>query len=77
VKKKQGLRCAICGNETSAGKTTFSTDMKFGVVVVRNVPNNECLHCGHSFFDSKIVSELEKIVADARANHRQVEVVAM
>ena len=35
-------RCPLCGGTKKSGKTTFTADMGFGVVVVRGVPATIC-----------------------------------
>ncbi|MDR4509847.1 MAG: YgiT-type zinc finger protein [Candidatus Brocadiaceae bacterium] len=34
--------CPLCGGKKQAGKTTFTVDLGFGVVVVREVPATVC-----------------------------------
>jgi len=38
--------CALCGGRRIEGSTTFSADLGFGVVAVRNVPALVCAQCG-------------------------------
>ena len=38
--------CPLCGGEKQLGTTTFAVDLKFGVVVVREVPAFVCTKCG-------------------------------
>jgi len=47
------------------------------VVVVRRVPASVCGQCGEALIAADTARELERIVEDARLNHRQVEVLAM
>ena len=69
--------CPLCGGRKTAGKTTYSVDLGFGVVVVRNVPATVCTQCGEEWIGADIASELERLVEEARHSRRQVEVVSL
>mgnify|MGYP001294257515 CR=1 FL=1 len=68
-------RCPLCGGHRKAGTTTFSVDLTFGVVVVRDVPALVCTQCGDAWIDDAIAARLESLVADARTRQTVVEVV--
>ena len=70
-------RCPICGGTKKEGKTTFTVDLGFGVVVVRDVPATVCSQCGADWIGDAIAAKLEKIVNDARKRHRLVEVTTL
>lgn len=77
---KQGTtpdRCALCGGARKAGKTTFTVDMGFGVVVVRDVPATVCSQCGADWIADGVASKLESIVEDARKKHHMVEITTL
>ncbi len=59
-------RCPLCGGEKQPGTTTFAVDLKFGVVVVREVPPFVCAQCGDAWIDDPVAAKLESIVAEAR-----------
>lgn len=67
--------CPLCGGKKKGGTTTFTADLGFGVVVVRKVRAQVCDQCGEAWIDPEAARRLEKIVDEARKNHRQVEVL--
>jgi YgiT-type zinc finger domain-containing protein len=67
-------RCPLCGGEKRPGTTTFTVDLKFGVVVVREVPALVCAKCGDAWIEDTVAAKLESIVAEARRKHTVVEV---
>jgi YgiT-type zinc finger domain-containing protein len=67
-------RCPLCGGEKQPGTTTFAVDLKFGVVVVREVPALVCTKCGDAWIDDPVAAKLESIVMEARSKHTVVEV---
>ncbi len=69
--------CPLCGGKKKEGKTTFTVDLGFGVVVVREVPATVCSQCGADWIDDAISEKLEIIVDDARQKHNLVEVTTL
>lgn len=67
-------RCPLCGGEKQRGTTTFAVDLKFGVVVVREVPALICSKCGDTWIEDPVAAKLEAVVADAREKQAEVEV---
>lgn len=71
----QNHTCPIChGGQKRAGTTTFSVDLGFGVVVVRDVPAQVCDLCGTDWIEDAVAEQLEVIVEQAREKHPVVEV---
>ena len=69
------LKCPICGGNQETAETTFSVDLGFGVVVIRQVPAFMCEICGEELIADEVAACLEKIVDQARERQRTVEVV--
>ena len=65
----------VCGAGKRPGTTTFAVDLKFGVVVVREVPALVCEICGEAWIDDPIAEKLEAAIADARRRQAVVEVM--
>lgn len=70
-------RCPLCGGQRKPGKTTFTVDLGFGVVVVRDVPATVCSQCGADWIADAVAAKLEWIVDDARKKHHTVEVTTL
>ena len=70
-------RCPLCGGSKKPGRTTFTVDLGFGVVVVRDVPASVCSQCGADWIQDSIASKLEEIVNDARHRRHIVEVTTL
>lgn len=66
--------CPLCGGEKRPGTTTFAADLKFGVVVVRDVPALVCTRCGDPWIEDPVAARLEEWVAEARRKQTLVEV---
>jgi len=68
-------QCPMCHGNIESGKTTFTSDLGFGVVVVRQVPAQVCGQCGESWLSDATSEGLEKVVDDIRQKHSVVEVL--
>ena len=69
--------CPHCGGTKRPGNTTFTVDLGFGVVVVRQVPATVCTQCGADWISDEVAERLEGIVEDARHRRLQVEVTTL
>jgi YgiT-type zinc finger domain-containing protein len=68
-------KCPLCGGDKTEGHTTYSLDLGFGIVVVRQVPARVCAQCGEEWIDSETAQKLETIVERVRSQHNEVEVL--
>lgn len=73
--ENQKLKCPICGGNQKPAETTFTVDLGFGVVVIRQVPAFICEICGEELIHDEVAADLEQIVDQARQRQRTVEVV--
>lgn len=62
---KSAGRCPLCGGEKQQGTVAFAVDLKFGVVVVRDVPALGRTQCGAAWIENSVAARLEAIVSDA------------
>lgn len=69
-------KCPLCGGDKKPGRTMFSADLGFGVVVVRDVPATVCSQCGADWIDDDTAERVGEVVNDAREKHHMVEVTS-
>ena len=69
--------CFICSGKVEKGTTTFALDLKYSLIVVRNVPALVCTQCGEEWIEDSTAIELEQITERAKAQNTQLEVVSM
>lgn len=67
-------KCPLCGGEKEPGTTTFTVDLRFGVVVVRDVPALVCSQCGEAWIEDHVARKLGTVVDDARRRQAVVDV---
>ncbi len=68
--------CPLCKGNKKDGLTTFTVDLGFGVVVIRNVPATVCGQCGADWISNDISEQLEEMIQEARKRKHQVEVTS-
>jgi YgiT-type zinc finger domain-containing protein len=67
-------QCPLCKGSMNQGKTTFTADLGFGVVVIRGVPAMVCELCGADWIEDHIAEKIEKQVESAKRNYQMVAV---
>lgn len=77
MKNDKNGRCPLCGGTKKPGTTTFTADLGFGVVVVRNVQATVCSQCGSDWIADDVAERIEVLVNDAREKRLQVEVMSL
>lgn len=70
-------RCPLCGGTKKPGRMTFTAELGFGVVVVRNVPATVCSQCGADWIGDDVAERIEALVNNAREKCLQVEVMSL
>lgn len=59
--------CLYCGCKTTAlNVTNHVVNYRDCVIVVKNVPCEECEQCGEKYFSDEVMEKLEKIVDTAK-----------
>ena len=76
-RKKSKKLSPLCAGTKRTGTTTFTAELGFGIVVVRNVPASICSQCGADWIADDAAERIEALVEDARTNRRQVEVTSL
>lgn len=68
--------CFYCKNETlKPSKTNHVVSVNDCLIIVKNVPCEECDQCGEKYFSDETVAKLEKIVDEAKALLSEITVV--
>jgi len=71
----KSLKCPVCNGEKKLGRTTYTVDLGFGVLVVRDVPARICVQCGEEWIGAGTAKTLEKLIGEARKRKTQFEVL--
>lgn len=59
--------CFYCaGKEMLRKRTNYTVSLSDIVIVVKNVPCEECAQCGEKYFSDAVMEQLEEIVANAK-----------
>lgn len=68
--------CVFCktGNVINS-TTTHVVDYKGCLIIIKNVPCDECVQCGEIFLSDEVVVRLEKIVESAKKMMQEISVL--
>lgn len=68
--------CMLCKCDTvKQSTTTHVVNYKGNVIVIKNVPCEECEQCGEIFYTDNVVERLEEIVNNAKKLLQEVAVI--
>ena len=68
--------CMLCKCDTvKQSTTTHVVNYKDSVIVIKNVPCEECAQCGEIFYTDDVAERLEKIVNSAKQMLQEVSIV--
>ena len=62
-------RYPVCEGKKTKGTTTYTVDLGFGVVVVRDVLAKISAQCGEEWIDACVAKSLGNIVLSAKSKH--------
>ncbi|MDO4545607.1 MAG: type II toxin-antitoxin system MqsA family antitoxin [Bacillota bacterium] len=68
--------CFYCKSEAlKPTKTNYVVDLDSCIIIVKNVPCEECEQCGEKYFSDEIVEKLDAIVDEAKKLVSEITVV--
>lgn len=77
MRGRRSDNCPLCGGRKKVGTTTFTAELGFGVVVVRDVPATVCSQCGADWIADDVAARIEALVDEVRKKRLQVEVLSL
>jgi len=67
--------CVYCKGDVKPSETTFTVQVKDSIIVIKNVPCEECTQCGETFISDSTMCMLETIVDKFRDLMQEVAVI--
>lgn len=60
--------CFYCKNDTTkTSVTTYMVDLKDCIIIIKNVPCEECTQCGEKYISDEVMERIETIIQKVRA----------
>jgi len=69
------MKCITCGAETYESTTTDITDINNCLLIIRNVPCNECTECNEILYTGNVVKQLEKMRKSAQQTMNDISII--
>lgn len=68
--------CIYCKNDNLLPSfTTHVVNYKGCVIVIKNVPCDECEQCGETYYSDEVARQLEKLVSAAKQLMQEISVI--
>lgn len=68
--------CMYCKcNETKESTTTHVVNYKGCLIIIKNVPCEECVQCGDKVCSNEVAIRLEQLVNDAKKIVQEISVI--
>lgn len=68
--------CMFCRcSEVRPALTTHVVNYKGSVIIVKNVPCEECVQCGEKYYSDDVAAQLEKLVNSAKKPLQELSVM--
>lgn len=68
--------CMYCKcNTVISSTTTHVVNYKGGIIVIKNVPCEECGQCGEKFYTDEVAEQLELLVNMAKHMMQEISVI--
>lgn len=67
--------CFYCKGDMQPSKTTHVVSYNDCVIVIKNVPCEECSQCGEIEYSDEVMRHLEEIVNDVKRLMQEVSVI--
>lgn len=68
--------CMFCRCDTvRQSTTTHVVNYKGCIIVIKNVPCEECEQCGEKFYTDEVAQQLEKLVSTAKRFMQEISVI--
>ena len=67
--------CMFCKcNTVKPGLDTFMANYNGCILIVKNVPCEECEQCGAKYYSDSVMEKLEKITSEAKSRMQELTV---
>ena len=68
--------CKLCKCDTvKQSTTTHVVNYKNSIIVIKNIPCEECEQCGEKYYTDEVVEQLEKMVNLAKQLMQEIAVI--
>ena len=68
--------CMFCRCDTvRQSTTTHVVNYKGCIIVIKNVPCEECEQCGEKFYTDEVTQQLERLVSTAKRFMQEISVI--
>ena len=67
--------CVFCKGDLKPSTTTYTVNINDNIIMIKNVPCEECQQCGEQYFSTEVIKRLEKLVNQVKNTLSEVTIV--
>ncbi|OON99906.1 MAG: hypothetical protein ATN35_10200 [Epulopiscium sp. Nele67-Bin004] len=60
------MKCFYCKGDISDGLTNHVVNYEECIIIIKNVPCEQCIQCGESFYNDEIATKIEDILTEVK-----------
>ena len=69
------MKCFFCKGNMNKSETNHVVNMRNCIIIIKNVPCDECTQCGETYYDDAVMEKLEIIVKDMSNASTEIAVI--
>ena len=72
----KSMKCFYCKGKLKDSITTHVVKAKTCIIIIKNVPCEECVQCGETFYNNDVALHIEEIVKKTKTEITEIAVVS-
>ncbi len=76
IKKQGGVNmCVFCKGDLKPSITTYTVNINDSIIIIKNVPCEECQQCGEQYFSTNVTRNIENLVNQVKNALSEITIV--
>lgn len=67
--------CVFCKGDLKPSTTTYTVNINSNIIIIKNVPCEECQQCGEQYFNTDVTKRLENLVNQVKNALSEITIV--
>lgn len=67
--------CVFCKGDLKPSTTTYTVNINGNIIIIKNVPCEECQQCGEQYFTTNVTRHIENLVNQVKNALSEITIV--
>ncbi len=67
--------CVFCKGDLKTSTTTYTVNINGNIIIIKNVPCEECQQCGEQYFSTNVTKHIESLVNQVKNALSEITIV--